>query len=301
MTSTDWTTRLHGVRRTLVQVLALNILVALAKLLVGLATSAISMVADGIHSLLDSVSNVVGLIGVTAAARPPDANHPYGHYKFETLTSLIIGALVLYSAIEIIRESIARLTQHLHPRVTALNILVMIVTMLINLFVSRYEARAASRFNSDILRADALQTRSDIFVSLGVLVALALVWAGATVFDPLAALAVTAAILYSAWLIFKRASRVLTDETELEPEQVEQAALGVEGVHSVEKVRSRGTEDRLSVDMHIRVDPEITLRKAHEITHDVRRAVEESTGATDVIIHTEPEEAGSADEPEQKP
>ncbi|MCC6485321.1 MAG: cation transporter [Armatimonadetes bacterium] len=300
MKQTDWKIRLRNVRRVLVQVMVMNILVALAKLVVGLLTNTLSMVADGVHSLLDSLSNVVGLVGVTAGARPPDSNHPYGHHKIETLTSLVIGAVVIYTAIEIIQESVARLIHQQHPHITFLNIVVMIVTMVINVFVTAYERRAARRYNSDILHADSLQTQSDIFVSGGVLLALALAWSGATIFDPIAALAVTAAIFYSAWLIFKRATRVLTDETDIEPEQIESAALGVEGVLSVEKIRSRGTEKRRSVDLHIRVDPEITLRKAHEITHDVQRAVEESTGATDVIIHTEPQTSEPAEPLGQK-
>lgn len=281
--------RLLHVRRVLIQVFFLNVGVAIAKMSVGYATNTLSMLADGFHSLLDSASNVVGLVGVTVAARPPDENHPYGHQKYETLTSMVIGALVLLTAVEIVKDAVYRLASHAQPHVTVINLAVMVVTMGVNITVSTYEARAARKHKSEILGADALQTRSDIVVSAGVILALFVIELGYPVFDGITALAVTGAILYSAWLIFHRATRVLSDSTALEPEEVESVAMSVKGVHSVEKIRSRGSENQLSVDLHIRVDPDISITEAHNITHRVRQAVEESTGAIDVVIHTEPE------------
>lgn len=284
-------TRFGEIRLVLIRVLFLNLFVAGAKILVGLFTSTLSMIADGFHSLVDSASNIVGLIGVSVAARPPDSNHPYGHHKYETLASLVIGAMVLLTAGGIIREVIVRMKSPVHPDVSWLNLAVMLATMGVNFGVSTYEFRKAKKLNSDILAADALQTRSDIFVSAGVLAAMMFIWLGYPWVDSAAALLVTSAVLYSAWLIFHRAATVLTDSTTLDPVLVESAALGVSGVLSVEKIRSRGREQQLSVDMHIRVDPNITITEAHQITHDVRAAVESSTGARDVVIHTEPEPA----------
>ncbi len=280
--------RLRKVRRVLIQVMALNLLVAGAKIAVGFITNTLSMLADGFHSVIDSTSNVVGLVGVTAAARPPDKDHPYGHHKYETIASLAIGALVLFTAVQIIQEAMQRLSGHNIPKIGYLNVLVMLGTMAINIWVSTYEARAGKRLKSEILSADSLQTRSDIFVSAGVLAAMALIWLGYPRLDPVAALCVTAAILYSAWIIFSRSTQTLSDRTVLQAKDIEDAALGVDGVQSVEKVRSRGTRQRIAVDLHIRVDPNISVTLAHKITHDVKRAVQESTGAHDVIIHTEP-------------
>lgn len=284
------TDRFRAIKTVLIRVLFLNLMVACAKLLVGLFTNTLSMVADGFHSIVDSASNIVGLIGVSIAARPPDSNHPYGHHKYETLASLVIGALVLFTAGGILREVILRFKSPIHPDVSWLNIAVMIGTICINYGVSTYEFREAKTLGSDILAADALQTRSDIFVSAGVLAAMFFIWLGYPWVDPAAAIVVTIAVLYSAWQIFQRAATVLTDSTTLDPKVVENAALGVSGVRSVEKIRSRGRQ-QLSVDMHIRVDPNITITEAHQITHDVRSAVENSTGSRDVVIHTEPEPA----------
>lgn len=280
--------RAKAIRSVLLRVLFLNALVAAAKLIVGVLTGTLSMIADGFHSFLDSLSNVVGLVGITMASRPPDADHPYGHHKYETLASLVIGVLVFYTAVEIFKESLHRIMHHKAADVGPLNIVVMLATLLINVMVTRYEARAAEVYKSDVLRADSLQTRSDVLVSSGVLAAIVLVWAGIPIMDPVAAFCVTAAIFYSAWLIFERATHVLSDQTFLRPQDIADAALGVEGVHSVEKIRSRGTDALLSVDLHVRVDPDISVTEAHRITHGVRAAVEQATGATDVVIHTEP-------------
>ncbi|MEI6913580.1 MAG: cation diffusion facilitator family transporter [Armatimonadota bacterium] len=295
--SEDWKIRLKSVQRVLLQVLALNLAVASAKVAVGVLTNSLSLIADGFHSSLDGVSNIVGMVGVKAAARPPDKNHPYGHQKFETLTSVIIGALILFTAVQIAKEAYSRLAHPATPHISALNVAVIVVTICINIFVSTFEARAARKHHSPVLLADSLQTRSDIFVSAGVLIAMGLIWMGYPIVDPLAAMLVTIAILFSAWLIFKRASDVLLDATNLDPKDVETAALSIDGVHSVEKIRSRGTESQISVDLHIRVHPDISLKEAHEITHDVRRAVEKSTGASDVIIHTEPENVTEGPQP----
>ena len=112
------TDRNISIRRTLVGVLGLNLLVAVAKLLVGWMSASISMVADGFHSLTDSASNVVGLIGISAAAKPPDEEHPYGHRKFETLAALIIGALLALTAWEVLKSCIERLRVGGAPEVT---------------------------------------------------------------------------------------------------------------------------------------------------------------------------------------
>lgn len=270
------------------QVLFLNLLVAVSKLAVGFVTSTVSMIADGMHSLMDAMSNVVGLIGITVAARPPDDDHPYGHHKLETIASFIIGALVLYTALGIAREAAHRLTSENSADVGPANIAVMLATLILNFGVSTYEMKAGRRERSAILQADALQTRSDMFVSSGVIIALFGVMAGYPILDPIAALLVTIAVLYSAYLIFRRAAASLSDSTTLSSREVEEAAMAVAGVHSVEKIRSRETDHVLSVDMHIRVDPHITVLEAHTITHEVKSAVQESTGASDVVIHTEP-------------
>src|SRR5439155_15860298 len=135
----DQGSRARDIRGVLVLVLALNLLVAAAKLAYGLMTGAISMVADGIHSLMDSSSNVIGLVGTAVAARPPDPGHPYGHRKFEVIAALGITFLLFLACYEILTGSVARLMSSQRPRVTAASFAIMIVTIVINTFVTIYE------------------------------------------------------------------------------------------------------------------------------------------------------------------
>src|SRR5256885_16744469 len=132
-------------------ILALNLVVAIAKLIYGARSGAIAITADGIHSMLDASSNVVALIGIRAARRPPDANHPYGHRKYETFAALGIVAMMFFGCNEIITAAIERLR---HPRllmITGAGFVIMSVTIAINLFVVWIERRQGARLQSEFL------------------------------------------------------------------------------------------------------------------------------------------------------
>jgi cation diffusion facilitator family transporter len=129
------------VRRTLWHVLVLNLIVAAAKIAVGLLTRSLAMIADGFHSTLDASSNVIGLFGNALAARPPDDSHPYGHERFETIATLAIGGLLLAAAVEIIRSVLQRLSTGGQPEVTAMSFAAMLVTLAVNVGTLFYERR----------------------------------------------------------------------------------------------------------------------------------------------------------------
>ena len=158
--------------RVLVRVLLLNILVAVLKLVFGFLAGAVSMLADGLHSLLDSASNVVGLVGIGIARRAPDADHPYGHRKFEALAALGIAMFLFLTSFEVLREVLRRLRGEHEVNPQPVTFLVVLLTIVINIAVTRYERREGERFRSTILLADARHTQSDVFVSFGVLASL---------------------------------------------------------------------------------------------------------------------------------
>ena len=139
------------------------IFLVLGTIFLGLATGAVSVLSDGFHSLTDTASNVVGIIGVRAASAPPDVDHPYGHRKFETMAS--VGILIFL--LLVLREVLGTAWQRFHtggePTITALTFGVMAATFLINLAVVIYERRAGHRLRSEILLADAHHTTSDLF------------------------------------------------------------------------------------------------------------------------------------------
>ena len=241
----------RSVRITLVWVLVLNLGVATAKLAVGWLSGSISMVADGFHSLTDGASNVIGLVGLAVAGRPPDADHPYGHRKFETLAALMIGALLALTAWEVLKSCVERLREGGAPEVTPLSFWVMGITLTINLGVSTWERREGNRLRSDLLKADAAHTRSDVYASIAVIVSLIAARLGFPELDVLTALVITVIIARVAFGILKETGMLLADTAMLPADEVAAVATQVPGVVSVHKIRSRATSRGGHADLHV--------------------------------------------------
>ena len=282
--------RSASVRRILTVVLVLNLGVAAAKLTVGWMIDSISMLADGFHSLTDSASNVVGLVGISLAARPPDEDHPYGHRKHETLSALFIGGLLAMTAWEVLQTCIERLRTGGAPDVTRESFLVMGVTIVVNLAVSTYEGRRARELRSEVLRADAAHTSSDVFVSLGVIASLAAARWGYPQLDLLAALVITAVIARVAFSILRRSAGLLADEAVVPAERIEKLAMAVPGVRGVHKIRTRGLPPSGHADLHVQVQPDLRIDQAHAIGHRVADRLRQELGLRDVVTHVEPAE-----------
>jgi len=246
------------------------------------------MTADGFHSLLDSSSNIIGLVGLYLAARPADANHHYGHHKYETLAAVGIAALLGFTAFEILERSIEKLRWGLPPLATTFSFGVMAVTMAINATVSTYEHRRGKRLQSEVLIADAAYTRSDIYVSLSVIVSLIAARLGFPLLDVLVAFVITGVIARSAYLIVRSSSTVLSDAAVLDPKEIEQIVRQVPGVLSCHKIRTRGRPPVVYMDLHIQLPSHLTLGEAHSISHDVKSKLESKFGTRDIVIHIEP-------------
>ena len=278
----------QSVRRTLVWVLVLNLAVAGAKLVVGWLSASISMVADGFHSLTDGAANVVGLIGLWVAGRPPDADHPYGHRKFETLAALMIGALLALTAWEVLKSCVERLREGGAPEATPLTFWVMGTTLVINLGVSTWERREGARLQSDLLKADAAHTSSDVYASLAVIASLIAARLGYPELDLVAAVVITLIIARAAFQILKENGMLLADTAMLPAIEVAAVAMKVPGVLSVHKIRSRATSRGGHADLHVQVDGHLPLDEAHRIGHRVADRLKEELHFEDVLVHVEP-------------
>ena len=279
-----------AVRRVLWVVLALNLMVGVIKTAVAVLTGSVAALAEVVHGALDASANVIGLVGLSFAKDPPDERHPYGHQRFEALTALGIGVLIAAGLVEILRALWQTIGGQRHaPTVTALSAAMLGGTIAINFAISFYEGRRGRELNSRLLKADAAHTLSD---GLGVSVVLAsfagvqwgLWWA-----DLVAAIVVAILIGRTALSVLRENAEVLLDTAQLDPKQVYDIAIAVPGVRGAHAIRSRGSEGRIHVDMHIHVDPQMTITEAHEVTHAVKRALQEGiAGVFDVVIHTEP-------------
>ena len=281
--------RLDRIARVLWWILWLNLAVAVAKLLYGWRSGAIAMTADGIHSLLDASSNVIGLVGVAVARRPPDANHPYGHRKYETFAALGVAAMLFAGCHEVIGSVIARVRPPAPPTITSLGFAVIGLTLAINLFVVWVERREGRRLGSELLTADAAHTASDLAASLLVLASFIAVRAGAGWADLAVAVIIVALIAIAGIRILLGTLSTLADERRIPPEQVEAAALEEPEVLEAHNVRSRGPYDDIHLDLHILVDPRMAIAAAHAVGHRVEQRLRERwPGLTDVVVHVEP-------------
>ncbi|MCC7537791.1 MAG: cation transporter [Deltaproteobacteria bacterium] len=278
------------VRRVLWAVLAANLAVTAIKLAVGWWTGALAVLADGVHAMLDSSSNIVGLVGLWLAARPPDADHPYGHRRFETLAAATIGLLIVGGLASVTTGLIETLRAgRSAARASWASAALVAFTIGANVVVSWYEARRGRELSSPILLADAGHTRSDALGATAVLASFAGVALGYWWADPLAAVIVVVLIAKTAYGILRTNLGVLADEARLDPDAVREVALRIEGVRGAHKVRSRGALDHVHVDLHIHVDPEMSVARAHDLTHAVADEVRRSfPSVADVVIHTEP-------------
>lgn len=287
---TTATSRSRSVRRVLWRVLLLNLAVTLIKLIVGLSSGALAVIADAFHSIVDSSSNVIGLIGVWVSARPADENHPYGHHKYETVAAMAIGAMLIVAGFEIGKGVIARLTGNASaPSVTPITVGLMAFTFVVNLAITAYETRAGRRLQSSILLADATHTRTDLYVTLSVIVSLIAARLGVTWLDPLVAGAVVILLFRAAYEIVRSTSNVLTDAAVANPKEVERIVLGVPGVTHVSGVRSRGPADAAYVDLHVKVNPAMDTDQAHGVATEVERRISTALpNVVDTLVHIEP-------------
>ncbi|GAB4496810.1 MAG: hypothetical protein OHK0052_07310 [Anaerolineales bacterium] len=278
------------VRRILWAVLIANLLVTALKITLGLMIGALSVVADGFHSLVDSSSNIIGLAALRLANRPADARHPYGYQRYETLGALMIGGLLLAAAWEIFQSILARFQgESIIPEITPLTLGLVAITFPVNLLIVWLETRAGKRLKSELLLADAAHTRTDLFVTGSVVLSLVGVWLGLGWLDWVIAAGVVVLIVRAAVEILRDAAGWLTDANVLDTAGIEAIAQSVPGVWYVHRIRSRGNPAAVFVDLHVKVYPGMSTEQAHGIASAVELAIKRQiSNVIEVIVHIEP-------------
>ena len=291
MTVVSHAERSRRVSRVLWGILVANWAVAALKVVLGVTTESTAVTADGLHSFIDGASNIIGLVAMHFAAQPADAEHPYGHHKFETLASLAIGVMIGIAVLELGRMAFAAIVKDVHPQVSPLSIAVMVGTLIVNLAVTRYESAKGKELKSALLLADAGHTKSDVLVTIAVIVSLILTAFGVGRADGVVALLVLGFVAYTGYGIIKQAVGVLADSARIDPAKVRALLAEVKEVRGSHDIRSRGLEGHVHVDLTIHVAPTLDLRSAHQIAHVVEGKIKATfSEVVDVVVHVEPED-----------
>ena len=294
--------RLGAVRRVIFMALALNVFAASGKLGYGYATSTLGLVADGYHSLLDIAANVIALVGATLAAAPPDAEHQYGHRKFEVLSSMGISLFIFAGAAEVLHEALERVaagSQAVAPRITWFSFALMAATFVLGFLLSRYEARRAKELGSRLLESDAAHTWGDVAAAGTVIGGLALTRFVHPVADVVVAFALGFYLVRVGYKVVMRNVGVVTDRAVLPPAEVERVVRDFPGVKGSVRIRTRGQDEHVFLDMVLLVDPDLTVASAHELVDRLESRLSQAfPGLADIVIHVEPaprDEAGPSE------
>jgi cation diffusion facilitator family transporter len=275
------------IKKILTVILFLNIAVAIVKFFIGFKSGSLSIIGDAAHSSIDSVNNIVALVAIKLAAEPADANHPYGHNKFETLGALAIVAFLAITSFELIEKSIMRFLNPVElPHIDNLTLYLLSGTLLVNIFVWVYEKTAAKKYNSEILHADAAHTFSDILVTISILISVFFIAQGYFWLDPVLTLVIALIIMHSGWEIIQSAVPILVDEAWIMEEHVKDLILETDKVVSFHNFRSRKVHDTAFVEMSVRFDTD-SLREAHSLSHKIEHKIIKKFGKAHITIHVE--------------
>jgi cation diffusion facilitator family transporter len=273
--------------------LVVNLILSALKIAAGTLGASQAVAADGFHSLSDCVTDIIVLIGVKYWSMPPDANHPYGHQRIETVVSIVVGLALAATAVGLGYNAVLSLFSPPGAPPDVIAFVAAIVSIVTKEVLYQYTIRSAQKIRSGALKANAWHHRSDAFSSIPVAVAVIGIWIFPQFqfMDGIAAIAVSLFILHTAWKIVRPNLGQLTDEAAdkeivIQIETVSREVAGVEDVHAI---RSRFVGADVFVDLHIQVNASLTIGQGHDIAREVKQALKSSNDTiSDVLVHIEP-------------
>ncbi|TAN45383.1 MAG: cation transporter [Nitrospirae bacterium] len=281
--------RTAEIKKVLLITLFLNAAVSAAKVIYGYLAGSVAITSDGYHSLFDGVSNVVGLIAIRMASHPPDECHPYGHRKYETVFTIFVGVLMLFTCYGILRDVYKSFAEGTAPQIGMNSFALMLATMAVNIFVAVYERRKGDLLRSEFLIADSRHTMTDIYVTLGVMVSLVFISLGYPMADPIAGMVVGLFVAKAGIGIIRESAETLIDRAQTDKQFIKKIVETVAGVSECHDIRTRGTREQVFVDLHLLVDPKLSVEEAHSIAHRVEEKIKRSAPEViDVVVHIEP-------------
>jgi cation diffusion facilitator family transporter len=283
------TDRNASIRRVLLGIFVANVFVVVVKLVIGASSRSLAVFGDGIQSSVDAVNNLVGLAVIGVASKGPDAEHPYGHAKFEALGALLIVVFLSVSIFELLRGAIHKLVRGGEPPTLDASAFILLgITLLVNVAVAYGENRAGRRLNSELLIADAMHTRTDVVITLAVLGGLGLTSAGLAWADPVLAIIVALFVAHANYGIVRRAMPTLVDARAYDEGTIRAQAEAVPGVRAAYAIRSRIAATRRFAELTISVDGRSDVASAHRIADAVEARLQAGLELDEVVVHVEP-------------
>ena len=268
-----------------------NVTLVLLKLAVGFLTGAVSIISEAAHSAVDLLAAVIAYYSVKKSNKPPDENHAYGHGKIENLSAAIEAALIITAAIWIIYEAVQKFQFPHEPEMLEWGISLMILSIGLNYWVSGRLMAVAKATGSHALEADALHLRADIWTSAGVLAGLVIIYfTGLVWMDPLIAVIVAIIVFKAGFTMTRKSFYELTDVSlpEEEEEIIRQILTDHPDVINFHRLRTRRSGSSRHVDVHLVLNKNMHLDKAHAICDELEGAIKSRLGQSDVVIHMEP-------------
>ncbi len=268
-----------------------NTTLMLFKLIVGIYVGAVSIISEAIHSAVDLAAAMIAYYAVRSSDKPPDGEHAYGHGKFENLSGAVEALLIIGAAIWIIVEAAEKLGESAMPEYLDYGIWVMGISIVVNLFVSERLMRVAKKTESQALEADALHLRADVWTSGGVLVGLVLMKITGWVWvDPAMALLVAVIIFRAGYRMTLKSAGAHTDQAHPDEEEkaIAEIILRHAPVYGFHRLRTRRSGRYRFVDLHLVLDKDLSLEKAHAICDHIEKDIKQEIGYCSVIIHMDP-------------
>ncbi len=270
---------------------ASNAVLVIFKLIIGFMTGLVSVIAEALHSANDLLASVIAYFGVKGSLRPPDKEHPYGHGKVEIITGWIENFLILIIGIGIIYEGYKKFTERSEPKLIIVGIAIMILSGIVNWFVSVYLIKKGKELRSVGIEVDGEHLRADVITSFGIAAALIVMQlSGIWWLDPLGA------VFVGVWVlgIFVRLSYKLTHQiidmglSDEETARIEEVLRNTKGIKEYHKLRTRQSGSTVFIDMHVLVDGKMTVKASHDMTEKIQKQLRHMFGDVNSMIHVEP-------------
>jgi len=268
-----------------------NTFLIIIKVVAGLLSGSVSIISEAIHSSMDLLASLVAFFSVRISDTPADKRHPYGHGKFENISGVVEALLIFVAAFWIIYEAIEKIISHTEVKQLGIGFAVMIISAIVNIFISRRLYIVAKETGSVALEADALHLKTDVYTSIGVAAGLFLLWiTKIPLVDPIIAIFVALLILKESFDLFSRAYAPLLDLS-LPDDDIKQIKIIIQQHCTADmnfhNLRSRKAGNYKYIDFHLNLDPNKTVREAHEICDRIEEDIKKAFDQTEVTIHVE--------------